>query len=55
MQQRLWAGVDAGKVAHHCVVVDADGQRVFSRCVDNDEPAFLELIRAVTSLAGAGT
>ena len=54
MQQRLWAGIDAGKTAHHCMVVDADGQRVLSRRIDNDESALLELIRAVTSLAEGG-
>jgi hypothetical protein len=54
VQQRLWAGIDAGKTAHHCMVVDADGQRVLSRRIDNDESALLELIRAVTSLAEGG-
>src|SRR6476469_1440332 len=36
------------------MVVDADGQRVLSRRIDNDESALLELIRAVTSLAEGG-
>jgi transposase len=54
VQQRLWAGIDAGKTAHYCVVVDADGQRMLSRHVDNDESALLELIRAVTGLADGG-
>jgi len=54
VQQRLWAGIDAGKTAHHCMVVDADGQRVLSRRIDNDESALLGLIRAVTSLAEGG-
>jgi hypothetical protein len=26
-QPILWAGVDAGKAAHHCVAINADGQR----------------------------
>jgi transposase len=54
VQQRLWTGIDAGKTAHHCVVLDAEGQRVLSRRVDNDEPALLDLIRAVVSLAEGG-
>jgi hypothetical protein len=33
----LWAGVDAGKSDHYCVVIDADGKRVLSRRVANDE------------------
>jgi transposase len=52
--QQLWAGVDAGKVEHHCVVVDAEGQRLLSQRVANDEPALLELIGAVTALASGG-
>jgi transposase len=52
--QQLWAGVDAGKSEHHCVVIDADGQRLLSRRVANDETALGELIDAVTTLAGSG-
>ena len=48
----LWAGVDAGKAAHHCVVINADGQRVLSRRVVNDETALTDLIRTVKDLAG---
>jgi hypothetical protein len=29
----LWAGIDAGKAAHHCVAMNADGQHVLSRRV----------------------
>lgn len=50
-QPTLWAGVDAGKAAHHCVVIDADGQRVLSRRVVNDEAALTDLIRTVKDLA----
>jgi hypothetical protein len=53
-QPTLWAGIDAGKAAHHCVAINADGQRVFSRGVVNDEGALLELIRAVKALADGG-
>ena len=54
-QPTLWAGIDAGKAAHHCVVIDADGQRVLSRRVVNDEAALIDLIRAVRELAGVGS
>jgi transposase len=52
--QQLWAGVDAGKSEHHCVVVDVDGKGVLSRRVANDEATLGELINAVTALAGGG-
>ena len=47
---KLWAGIDAGKAHHHCVVIDADGNRLFSQKIPNDEPALLELIAAVLKL-----
>lgn len=47
---RVWAGVDAGKTHHHCVVIDADGKRLLSRRVANDEPELLALISNVTAL-----
>src|SRR5438093_13779105 len=53
-QPTLWAGIDAGKAAHHCVAINADGQHVLSRRVVNDEGALLELIRAVKALADGG-
>jgi transposase len=52
--QQLWAGIDAGKSEHHCVVIDADGKRVLSRRVANDEARLGELISAVTTLADGG-
>lgn len=52
--QQLWVGVDAGKSDHHCVVIDADGQRLLSQRVANDETVLLELITAVTTLAEGG-
>jgi Transposase len=52
--QQLWAGVDAGKAEHHCVVIDADGKRVLSRRVANDEATLGELISTVTTLADGG-
>jgi hypothetical protein len=48
----LWAGIDAGKSHHHCVVLDADGKRRLSRRVANDETALLELTADVAELAG---
>ena len=54
MPQQLWAGVDAGKSEHHCVVLDTDGKRVLSRRVANDEATLGELISAVTTLADDG-
>ena len=54
MGQQLWAGVDAGKADHHCVVIDADGQRLLSQRVANDEAALRELIDGVITLAGGG-
>jgi hypothetical protein len=50
----LWAGVDAGKSDHYCVVIDADGKRLLSRRAANDEAALLELINAITALADGG-
>ena len=48
---QVWAGVDAGKTCHHCVVIDADGKQLLSRRVANDEPELLALISDVTALA----
>ena len=47
---RIWAGVDIGKEHHHCVVIDANGERLLSRRVLNDESGLLELIRDVLAL-----
>jgi transposase len=52
--QQLWAGVDAGKSDHHCVVVDADGDRLLSQRVPNDETVLLELVKTVRTLADGG-
>jgi hypothetical protein len=27
----IWAGVDIGKTHHHCVVINAEGERLLSR------------------------
>ncbi|MFF1932045.1 IS110 family transposase [Streptomyces sp. NPDC058228] len=47
----LWAGTDAGKTEHHCVVIDTDAKRKLSRRVANDEAALLELIADVLALS----
>ena len=54
MTQQLWIGVDAGKSDHHCVVINADGNRLLSQRVANDESVLLELISSVTTLADGG-
>lgn len=54
MRQQLWAGIDAGKSDHHCVVIDSDGQRLFSQRVANDETLLQQLILSVTALADGG-
>ena len=47
---RIWAAVDIGKEHHHCVVIDADGGRLLSRRVLNDEDALGELVADVLAL-----
>lgn len=47
---RLWAGVDAGKTHHHCVVIDEDGTRLLSRKIANGEDEILTLLADVTGL-----
>ncbi|MGA5504700.1 IS110 family transposase [Streptomyces umbrinus] len=46
----IWAGTDAGKAHHHCVVIDAGGNRLLSRRVANDETELLALIADVIEL-----
>jgi transposase len=50
----IWAGIDSGKRAHHCVVIDMTGRTLLSRRVVNDESALLELIAAVLAMGGGG-
>jgi transposase len=47
---RVWAGMDAGKTEHHCQVIDADGRRLLSRRVANDEAPLRGLLDDVTAL-----
>ncbi|MBK3588737.1 IS110 family transposase [Streptomyces sp. MBT57] len=48
---QIWAGTDIGKTHHHCVVLDAEGKRLMSRRVLNDEPELLALLCDVLALA----
>lgn len=41
---QLWAGLDIGKKNHQAVVIDADGKRLLSRRVRNDEADVLQLV-----------
>ncbi len=50
----LYAGVDGGKTEHHCHVMTAEGTKMLSRRVGNDEAALLELLGEVTALANGG-
>lgn len=47
----LWAGIDAGKAHHHCLLIDNGGNRLLSRKVANDEAALTELLTDVRALA----
>ncbi|MCJ0875879.1 IS110 family transposase [Streptomyces sp. AP-93] len=47
---QIWAGTDIGKTHHHCVVLDAEGRRVLSRRVLNDEPELLALLADVLDI-----
>jgi transposase len=52
---QIWAGVDAGKEHHHCVVIDAEGRQLLSKRVLNDEAALTDLIETVTGRAEGET
>ncbi|MEV8396297.1 MULTISPECIES: IS110 family transposase [unclassified Streptomyces] len=47
---QIWAGVDIGKTHHHCVVLNAEGTRLLSRRVLNDEPELLALLADVLDI-----
>jgi transposase len=46
-----WAGIDSGKRAHHCVLIDQTGAVLLSKRVENDETALLELIATIAEIA----
>lgn len=54
MTQAVWAGIDAGKSDHFCVVIDAQGKRLLSQRVANDEATLLKLISSVATMADGG-
>jgi len=47
----VWAGIDSGKRAHHCAVIDQTGKTLLSQRIDNDETVLLEIIATVTEIA----
>jgi hypothetical protein len=47
---RIWAGIDSGKIHHHCVEIDQDGAKLLSRRVPNGEPELLQLLQDVLAL-----
>ncbi|WP_247204321.1 IS110 family transposase [Streptomyces sp. AgN23] len=47
---QIWAGTGIGKTHHHCVVLTAQGERLLSRRVLNDEPELLALLADVLAL-----
>ncbi|MFC8248620.1 IS110 family RNA-guided transposase, partial [Streptomyces chartreusis] len=46
----IWAGIDAGKTHHHCVVIDDTGRRLLSRRIANEESELLQLLGDVLAL-----
>lgn len=50
----FWAGIDSGKRAHHCLVIDQRGTVLRSKRVENDETELLELIAIVAEIATGG-
>jgi Transposase len=51
VRERSWVGVDIGKTQHWCAI-DANGQKLLSVKVMNDEAEILALIASVGELAG---
>ncbi|WP_174372465.1 IS110 family transposase [Nocardia testacea] len=54
MPQQFWSGIDAGKAAHHCTVIDSDGKRHLSRKAVNDETELTALVNDVLAMADGG-
>ena len=48
---RVWAGIDAGKEFHWACVLDASGEILISRRIENDEADLSKLINEVLRLA----
>lgn len=47
----IWAGVDIGKTHHHTVAINAEGKRLLSRRIHNDETELLTLIGDVLAIS----
>ncbi|MGW0086566.1 IS110 family transposase [Streptomyces sp. NPDC003393] len=47
----IWAGVDIGKTHHHVVVINAEGERLLSRRIQNDESELLVLLGDVLAVS----
>lgn len=45
--EQVWAGIDAGKGHHHVVAIDAEGNRLLSRRVANNEPDLLAVVQVL--------
>lgn len=52
VEEKVWAGVEVGKGFHWAHVMDASGEALLSRRVENDEADLLKLIDAVLRLTG---
>ncbi len=50
--ESVWVGVDAGKHAHHAVIMDAGGRVLWSGRIANDQAAIETLIRRACATAG---
>lgn len=50
----VWAGIDAGKAAHHCVVINDAGEKLLTRRITNGETDLLKLIAEVLGFADGG-
>lgn len=50
----FWVGIDSGKRAHHCVVIDQTGTVLLSKRVENDETVLLDLIATIAEIAAGG-
>ncbi|HEV8044727.1 MAG TPA: IS110 family transposase [Rubrobacter sp.] len=51
MDSKVWIGIDAGKEVHWAHVLDASGQQILSRRVENDETDLLRLVDEVLTLS----
>jgi transposase len=45
VRELAWIGIDAGKLAHHAVAVDAAGEVLWSKRVNNDQAAIEALVQ----------